>query len=155
MSEQFMKKAIEMAVENVYSGRGGPFAALVVKDGKVIGRGTNRVTTSNDPTSHAEINAIRDACARLEHYQLEGCEIYTTCEPCPMCMGAIYWARPARVFYAASRRQAQDAGFDDEFIYEQLALTPEERSLEIVHSKGEDAQRPFDAWMKFEGRTEY
>lgn len=155
MSEPFMKEAIDMAVENVYSGKGGPFAAIVVKDGQVVGRGTNRVTTANDPTSHAEINAIRDACAQLGHFQLDGCIIYTTCEPCPMCMGAIYWARPAKVVYAASRRQAQDAGFDDEYIYDQIALDPDQRSLEMVHDDGDDARRPFEAWSKFEGRTEY
>lgn len=150
-----MIEAVEMAVENVMSGSGGPFAALVVKDGEIVGRGTNRVTTSSDPTSHAEINAIREACALLGDYQLKGCQIYTTCEPRPMCMGAIYWARPDRVYYAATREHAQSVGFDDEFIYRQLSLAPEERSIEMMQIAQEAAARPFDAWKSFEARVEY
>jgi guanine deaminase len=118
MSEHFMQRAIALAIENVQKGRGGPFAALVVKDGKVIAEGTNRVTSENDPTAHAEIVAIREACRTLGGFQLPDCDLYTTCEPCPMCLGAIYWARPARILYGATAADAAAAGFDDAFIYE-------------------------------------
>src|SRR6266852_7090819 len=120
MENSFMAKAIELAVENVRSGRGGPFAAVIAKDGRVIATGTNRVTSSNEPTAHAEVVAIRAACAALGSFQLDGCDLYTTCEPCPMCLGAIYWARPARVFFGALAQDAARAGFDDHFIYEEL-----------------------------------
>src|SRR5580765_2942878 len=113
MSADLMRRAIALALENVRSGRGGPFAALVAKDGRIIAEGANRVTATNDPTAHAEVVAIREACRTLGDFQLPGCDLYTTCEPCPMCLGAIYWARPARVFYACVAADAAAAGFDD------------------------------------------
>jgi len=155
MNESFMRRALDMAIENVDSGKGGPFAALVVKDGRIVGEGTNIVTSSNDPTAHAEIVAIRDACARLATYQLDGCEIYATCEPCPMCLGAIYWARPRRVFYAATRQSAARAGFDDVFIYDELARPADERQIPITRLPCDGEDRPFDAWLRFDGRIEY
>ena len=155
MEERFMQEAIELAVENVRSGQGGPFAALVVRDGEVIARGTNRVTTANDPTAHAEVVAIRTACLRLGSFQLDGCDVYTTCEPCPMCLGALYWARPARVFYAATHREAAAAGFDDAFIYDELDRPPEARRLPMRRLLPEAADRPFAAWAAAEGRVEY
>ncbi len=124
-----MARAIEIAIENVRSGRGGPFAAIVVKDGRIVGEGTNCVTSSNYATAHAEVVAIRAACAALKTFQLDGCELYTTCEPCPMCLGAIYWARPERVYFACTAADAAAAGFDDLFIYQQIALPLAERRI--------------------------
>jgi len=156
MDEQgFMRRALELAVENVHAGKGGPFAALVVKDGRIVGQGTNIVTSSNDPTAHAEIVAIRDACARLNTFQLDDCEIFTTCEPCPMCLGAIYWARPMRVLYAATREDAARAGFDDVFIYEEIARPVHERRIPMLRLRCEAEQLPFEAWQSFAGRIEY
>src|SRR2546426_9779277 len=128
MNPSFLKQVIDLAVENVRRD-GGPFAALVVKDGVVIATGANQVTRTNDPTAHAEMVALREACRVLGDYQLSGCELYSSCEPCPMCLGAIYWARPAKVFYAASHEDAAEAGFDDSFIYRQLQIPREERSI--------------------------
>src|ERR1700719_727353 len=132
MSAELMRRAIAVAFENVRSGRGGPFGALVAKDGKIIGEGANSVTTRNHPTAHAEIVAIRAACRALGTFQLMGCELYTTCEPCPMCLGAIYWARPARVFYGGAAADAADAGFDDAFIYEELRRPLESRRIPMI-----------------------
>ena len=129
MQDRFMARAIELATENVRTGRGGPFAAVVVKDGRIIAEGANRVTSSNDPTAHAEIVAIREACRALGNFQLAGCDVYTTCEPCPMCLGAIYWARPARVFYAATAADAALFGFDDSFISRELQRPIAERKI--------------------------
>src|SRR5258706_10129207 len=117
MANLFMARAIALAVRNVRTGRGGPFGAVVVKNGKIIAEGANEVTASHDPSAHAEIVAIRKACQKLGSFELRGCQIYTSCEPCPMCMGAIYWARPSRVYYAGTRRDAEQAGFDDFLIY--------------------------------------
>jgi guanine deaminase len=128
MREKFMREAIALSLENVRTGQGGPFAALVVRGGTVIAQGTNQVTASNDPTAHAEILAIRAACQRLRSFQLTDCELYTTCEPCPMCLGAIYWSRLARYFYGNTRSQAAAIGFDDSFIYDQIAKLPEQRA---------------------------
>src|ERR1051325_2349055 len=154
MQETYLKQVIEMAVENVRRG-GGPFAALVVKDGIVIATGANQVTRTNDPTAHAEIVALREACRVLGDYQLSGCELYSSCEPCPMCLGAIYWARPARVFFAASHEDAAEAGFDDSFIYRQLQLPREERSIPMVQVEDRHATRPFEAWVNKPDRAEY
>src|ERR1019366_8751043 len=129
MNSAFMQEAIRLAVENVRSGRGGPFAAVVAKQGRVIATGANCVTSTNDPTAHAEVTAIREACRALSAFQLTGCEIYTSCEPCPMCLGAIYWARPDRVYFAATASDAADAGFDDSFIYEELKRKHSERRI--------------------------
>lgn len=141
-----MRQAIELARDNVRAGRGGPFAAIVVKDGTVVACGTNRVTSTNDPTAHAEIVAIREACGALGSFQLTGCEIYTTCEPCPMCMGAIYWARPAKVFFAATRSDAAAVGFDDSYIYEQLSMAPRDRAIPTEQLMREEALAAFSEW---------
>jgi guanine deaminase len=145
-AEELMREAIRLAVRNVTSGEGGPFAALVVKDGQVIATGVNRVTSANDPTAHAEIVAIREACTRLESFQLTGCELFTTCEPCPMCLGAIYWARPDRIFFAATRHDASAVGFDDGHIYQELARPAEERAIPMGQLLREEALQIFGAW---------
>jgi guanine deaminase len=155
MQDPFMSRAIELAVANVRAGRGGPFAALVVKDGAIIAEGANLVTSVNDPAAHAEIVAIRAACRALGAFQLPGCDIYTTCEPCPMCLGAIYWARPARVFCGASSRDAAEAGFDDSFIYEQARLPWEARRIPIFPLMREEALRPFREWAAKPDKTPY
>ena len=154
MTNSFMKQAIELAVENVRR-EGGPFAALVVKDGIVIATGANQVTRSSDPTAHAEIVAIREACRVLGDFQLTGCDIYTSCEPCPMCLGAIFWARPARVFFAATHDAASAAGFDDSFIYRQIDVPHLQRSIPMVHVVDERAARPFEEWVNKPDKTEY
>jgi guanine deaminase len=155
MSEQFMQRAIALAIENVNAGRGGPFAALVVKDGKIIAEGTNRVTSTNDPTAHAEIVAIREACRALGGFQLDGCELYTSCEPCPMCLGAIYWARPGRVFYAATAADAAAAGFDDAFIYEELQNPHQARRIPMRQILRQESLAAFQAWVKLETKKTY
>lgn len=141
----FMEQAIDLAAANVRLG-GGPFAALVVKNGVVIASGANRVTLANDPTAHAEVVAIREACRALGGFQLAGCEVYSSCEPCPMCLGALYWARPARVFFAATARDAAAAGFDDAFIYRQIQTPHAERSIPMIHLRSALAARPFEEW---------
>ena len=153
--QQYLAEAIRLAEENARSGRGGPFGAVIVKDGKVIARGTNLVTSTNDPTAHAEVVAIREACRALNSYQLDGCDIYASCEPCPMCLAAIYWARPARLFFAATREDAAAVGFDDSLIYEQIPLPPADRSLPTVHVRHPDRRRPLEAWSALDDRTEY
>ncbi|MEQ1886973.1 MAG: nucleoside deaminase [Bryobacteraceae bacterium] len=150
-----MNRAIELAVENVNSGKGGPFASVIVKSGKIVGEGTNRVTSTNDPTAHAEVVAIRAACAALGAFQLDGCDLYTTCEPCPMCMGAIYWARPARIFFGATAADAAAAGFSDEFIYEQINVEYEKRQIPFVPMMREATLACFDAWRAKEDRVDY
>ncbi len=150
-----MRAAIELAVENVRAGRGGPFAAVVVRDGRIIAEGTNTVTSSCDPTAHAEINAVRNACRELADYQLHECDIYTTCEPCPMCLGALYWARPRRVYYAATRDDAATAGFDDAFIYEEILRACEQRRLPMQQLLRDEAQASFEAWTAKPDRVEY
>jgi tRNA(Arg) A34 adenosine deaminase TadA len=155
MSEHFMQQAISLAIQNVQSGRGGPFAALVVKDGKVIAEGANCVTSANDPTAHAEIVAIREACRKLGEFQLTACDLYTTCEPCPMCLGAIYWARPARVLYAATAADAAAAGFDDQFIYEELRRPLDARRIPTVQVLRQEALAVFQAWLSFNNRKPY
>ena len=127
--EGFMREAIRLSIENMRAGNGGPFGAVVVKDGKIIARGFNQVTSSNDPTAHAEVVAIREACKVLNSFQLDDCEIYTSCEPCPMCLGAIYWARPSKMYYANTKKDAANIGFDDQFIYEELDLPLDKRQL--------------------------
>ncbi len=150
-----MQRAIELAIENVRNGRGGPFAAVVVRDGKIVAEGANCVTTSNDPTAHAEVVAIRNACKALHSFQLEGCEIYTSCEPCPMCLGAIYWARPARVYFGGTAADAAAAGFDDSFIYHQIPLPPEKRRIPFVPLLREEAQAAFRAWQEKAEKVRY
>ncbi|MFD0675465.1 MULTISPECIES: nucleoside deaminase [unclassified Paenibacillus] len=154
-NEKRMQEAIQLAVDNVLTGKGGPFGAIVVKDGQIIGRGSNLVTSLNDPTAHAEVQAIREACKHLNHFQLTGCEIYTSCEPCPMCIGAIYWSRPDAVYYACSKEDAAAIGFDDQFIYEQIALPVEERSILMKQLKPHDYKKPFEQWAVSDIRKEY
>lgn len=154
MNPSFVEQVIELAVENVRRG-GGPFAALVVRDGAVVATGTNRVTSACDPTAHAEIVAIREACRILGSFQLPGCELYTSCEPCPMCLGAIYWARPARVYYAATQDDAAAAGFDDSFIYREIAVPPARRAVPMIHVDSRCAASPFEAWKGKPDRTGY
>ena len=141
-------------MDNVRRG-GGPFAALVVRDGIVIGTGVNQVTRANDPTAHAEIVAIREACRVLGDFQLSGCEIYTSCEPCPMCLGAIYWARPARLYFAATHDDAAAAGFDDAFIYQQLSVPHAQRAIPMLQVPTEAATRPFQEWVNVAERVKY
>lgn len=155
MDVQHMRRAIELALENVRSGRGGPFGCVVVKDGGIIAEGANSVTATNDPTAHAEIVAIRNACRALRSFQLDGCELYTTCEPCPMCLGAIYWARPARVFYAGTAADAADAGFDDAFIYQELNHEPAARRIPMLQMMREESLAVFSAWKAQPNRTPY
>jgi tRNA(Arg) A34 adenosine deaminase TadA len=150
-----MREAIRRAVENVTSGRGGPFAALVVKDGKVIAAGTNLVTALKDPTSHAEVNAIREACSVLGTFQLNGCEFYTSCEPCPMCLGAIYWSRLDRVYFGATASDAAAAGFDDSFIYEELKVAHGERKIPFEMMMRDAGNDPFREWIKKSDRVKY
>jgi len=154
-STDFLRRALDRAVENVESGQGGPFAALVVEGDAVVATGTNTVTTTNDPTAHAEMEAIRAACAARGHFELTGCTLYTTCEPCPMCLGAIYWARLDRVVYAATSAQAADAGFDDAHIYDEIDTPPPDRRIPMKRCEAVDAQRPFDAWRDYDERVEY
>ncbi len=155
MQNSFMAKAIELSIENVRSGNGGPFAAVIVKEGKVIAQGTNRVAYSNDPTAHAEIVAIREACRVLGHFQLTGCEIYTTCEPCPMCMAAIYWARPAKVYFASTGEDAAHYGFDDAHIREQLQLPPVQKQIPMVQIMRDQALKVFPLWEQKTDKIEY
>jgi tRNA(Arg) A34 adenosine deaminase TadA len=155
VSADLMRHAIALALENVRSARGGPFAALVAKNGKLIGEGANSVTATNDPTAHAEIVAIRAACRALGNFQLTGCDLYTTCEPCPMCLGAIYWARPASVFYAGVAADAAAAGFDDAFIYEELQRAPDSRTIPMVQIMREESLAVFEAWKQQPNKTQY
>ena len=141
-----MDIAVKTALDNVTKNNGGPFGAVVVKDGDIIGIGRNQVTELNDPTAHAEVQAIREACQYLETFQLEDCEIYTSCEPCPMCLGAIFWARPKAVYYASTKEDAAKIGFDDKFIYEQIALPPEKRKIKMTQLFPQQADAPFQAW---------
>ena len=152
---EFMRQAIKLATENVTSGRGGPFGAVVVKDGKVIATGTNQVTASNDPTAHAEVTAIRNACQALGTFLLDGCEVYTSCEPCPMCLAAIYWARCEAIFYGCGAADAAKAGFDDAFLYEEMKKPLVERSLPIVNMLPEAAWASFAAWIESPFKVEY
>jgi tRNA(Arg) A34 adenosine deaminase TadA len=151
----YLQQAISLAKEGIEEGLGGPFGCIIVKDGQVIGKGSNRVTSSKDPTAHAEVVAIRDACGRLGEYQLTGCDLYTSCEPCPMCLGAIYWARPRRVIYAATRKQAADAGFDDDFIYREINLPFAERQIPFVLRSQKEAAEVFELWKGKEGKKLY
>jgi tRNA(Arg) A34 adenosine deaminase TadA len=151
----FLRMAITLARQGMNNNEGGPFGALVVKNGQIIGQGNNRVTSSNDPTAHAEVVAIRDACQNLGHFQLDDCVLYTSCEPCPMCLGAIYWARPDRIVFAASREDAADAGFDDNFIYEEIKLSPAERSISASQDLAGEANRVFEEWKEKMDRREY
>jgi tRNA(Arg) A34 adenosine deaminase TadA len=151
----FMREAIRLSVSNVEEGKGGPFGAVVVKDGVIIARGTNSVTENNDPTAHAEVIAIREACKLLNTFQLTGCEIYASCEPCPMCLGAIYWARPDKLYYANSKEDAAAIRFDDQFIYEEIARPVSERKLFTSQLMREEAMDAFIKWKNSTRKTEY
>ncbi len=150
-----MSRAIELSLRNVASGKGGPFAAVIVKDGKIIAEGVNHVTSDNDPTAHAEIVAIRKACQALGHFQLQDCEIYTSCEPCPMCMGAIYWARPAKVYFGNTKKDAAKIGFDDSLIYSELRRPPSRRLVAMVPLMRREALKAFQAWKQKADKVEY
>jgi guanine deaminase len=152
---EFMRQAIALAVGNVTSGRGGPFGAVIVKDGKVIATGANQVTATNDPTAHAEVTTIRNACTALTAFELEGCDIYTSCEPCPMCLAAIYWARCRTIYYGCTAEDAAKAGFDDAFLYGEMKKPLGERTLPVVNLCREDAEAAFAAWMKSPMKVEY
>ncbi|MDD2411842.1 MAG: nucleoside deaminase [Bacteroidales bacterium] len=152
--KHYLKMAIDLAIENVKSG-GGPFGAVIVKNNEVLATGVNNVTTKNDPTAHAEITAIRNACDKLQDYQLEGCSIYSSCEPCPMCLGAIYWARPEKLFFAASKDDAASVGFDDSFIYTEIPKEIHKRKLVTYHALQKEAYAPFEIWKNMEQKTEY
>jgi tRNA(Arg) A34 adenosine deaminase TadA len=151
----FMNMAIELSLEGMNTGQGGPFGCVIVKEGKVVGKGCNTVSSTNDPTAHAEIVAIKDACKNLNTFQLKGCEIYTSCEPCPMCLGAIYWARPDRVFYANNKSDAAEAGFDDEFIYQELAVPLQEGKIPMKQLLRDDAKKVFHEWVARMDKTLY
>ena len=158
MNEQdgkFLREAIALSRAGMERGDGGPFGCVIVKDGEVVGQGNNRVTSSNDPTAHAEVVAIRDACAKLGSFQLEGCSLYTSCEPCPMCLGAIYWARLDRVYYANDRKDAARIGFADNFIYDELMIDPDKRNKQFSVLLPEEGRRAFDMWMEKCDKTEY
>lgn len=152
--QELMRRAIELAVDNVKNG-GGPFGAVIARNGEIIAEGVNRVTPNHDPTAHAEVQAIRAAAARLENFDLAGCSIYSSCEPCPMCLGAIYWAHLDHLYFAATKTDAARAGFDDAFIYDELPLPIHERKLATDTMMQAEAQEPFDNWMQKADKVEY
>jgi len=154
-SDEFMREAIRLAEDGVRTGRGGPFGCVVVRRGEIIGRGSNRVTSANDPTAHAEVTAIREACAKLQTFQLADCELYTSCEPCPMCLAAIYWARIPTVFYGNTRQDAAAIGFDDDFIYRQMPLPPEQRAVKMQPLLRAEAQAAFREWVAKPDKVQY
>jgi len=153
--KEFMRRAIELAQKGIDAEQGGPFGAVVVRDGIIIGEGCNQVTSTNDPTAHAEVVAIRQACQNLNSFQLEGCVIYTSCEPCPMCLGAIYWARPAKMYFACNREDAANVGFDDRLIYEEIERPIEERRIESINFLRDEGLRVFENWANKLDKTEY
>lgn len=154
-SNQFLREAIRLSREKMEAGEGGPFGAVVVKDGEIVGRGWNRVTSANDPTAHAEVGAIRDACRNLGTFTLAGCEIYASCEPCPMCLSAIYWARLDMLYFAGSHTDAADAGFDDSLLYKEVALDWKDRKLAAEQHLQPEAQAVFSAWKNKPNRIDY
>ena len=155
MNKHFMREAIRLSIQMMRSGKGGPFGAIVVKNGKVVGRGCNQVTSSNDPTAHAEIVAIREACKRLKTFQLDDCELYTSCEPCPMCLSAIYWSRLRRVFYGNTRKDAAKIAFDDDFIYREVGLPIRKRSLVMKQLLRNEAIEAFKEWEQKPDKIQY
>jgi tRNA(Arg) A34 adenosine deaminase TadA len=154
-SPNFMRKAIALAVDNVRSGAGGPFGAVVVRDGVIVAEGVNRVTATNDPTAHAEVVAIRAACEALGDFQLTGCAVYTSCEPCPMCLAALYWSRCDAIYYGCSAADAADAGFDDSFLYEEVARPVGQRKIPTKRLLGDEAIESFNAWRAQANKIEY
>jgi tRNA(Arg) A34 adenosine deaminase TadA len=155
MHNLFMQRAIELSLDNVRSGRGGPFGAVVVKEGEIIAEGVNRVTATNDPTAHAEVTAIRDACRKLQTFELKGCEIFTSCEPCPMCLGAIYWARPDRVYFGNTAADAAGIGFDDSLIYREISQPHSQRNIPMIQMMRDEAFEAFRAWREMPNKISY
>jgi len=153
--EHFMDEAVKRAIKGMQNNEGGPFGCIIVKDGKIIGKGNNKVTSTNDPTAHAEVTAIRDACKNLKSFQLDGCILYTSCEPCPMCLGAIYWARPEKVFFGSNKTDAANIGFDDAFIYNELPLDYNKRSIPFEQINRNNALKAFQLWQEKEDKTAY
>jgi len=153
--KDFMREAIRLSLENVNSGNGGPFGAVIVKNGNIIARGVNAVTSTNDPTAHAEVVAIRNACKKLGSFQLNGCEIYCSCEPCPMCLGAIYRARPDKIYYANTKQDASNINFDDQFIYSELDVSIAERKLPTIQLLRNEAQTAFTQWQESTEKVKY
>jgi len=155
MNKRFMKEAIRLSIQMMRCGKGGPFGAVVVKNNRIVGRGCNEVTSGNDPTAHAEIVAIRDACRRLKTFQLDGCDVYTSCEPCPMCLSALYWARVRAVYYGNTRKDAARIAFDDDFIYREVALPIRKRQLLMKQLLPKEALAAFAEWEKKPDKTLY
>ena len=153
--ETFMREAIKLAEVGMAKGQGGPFGCVIVRAGQVVGRGNNRVTSTNDPTAHAEVTAIRDACANLKTFQLTDCELYTSCEPCPMCLSAIYWARIPQIWFANTRQDAADIGFDDDFIYRQIPLPLEKRAIKIQQVLRDEGLTTFKSWASKTDKVKY
>ena len=151
----FMAEAIRLATENVKSGNGGPFAAVIVKNNKIIATGVNMVTTTNDPTAHAEVTAIRNACKELNSFQLDNCDLYTSCEPCPMCLGAIYWARPKSVYFGNTKQDAAEIGFDDSFIYNEIDTPIKLRKIQMKQLMSNEAKESFETWTNKTDKVEY
>ncbi|MEM9821540.1 MAG: nucleoside deaminase [Bacteroidota bacterium] len=152
---QFMREAIRLSRQGMRNNEGGPFGCVIVKDGVIIGRGNNRVTSTNDPTAHAEVVAIREACQNINDFQLKGCTIYTSCEPCPMCLGAIYWARPDKIFFACSRDDAAAINFDDDFLYKEIPLPHHQRQIKIQQILRDEGNEVFTEWSRKEDKTDY
>jgi guanine deaminase len=152
---KYLERAIELSRQGMKGGQGGPFGCIIVKDGEIVGEGCNAVTSSNDPTAHAEVVAIRNACSHLNTYQLTDCDIYTSCEPCPMCLGAIYWARPRRVIYANTKEDAAAIEFDDDFIYQEINAGMKDRSIPFIHFPHPQAMEVFMEWKHWEGKSKY
>lgn len=155
MNPDFLREAIRLSLDRMKSNEGGPFGAVVVRGNDVIGRGWNRVTSTNDPTAHAEIVAIRDACSQLKSFALAGCDLYTSCEPCPMCLAAVFWSRMNRIYYAATQEDAAAAGFDDQNFYQQLALAPQNRTIRMEQHLRDEAKIAFDIWRQKPDRIAY
>jgi guanine deaminase len=155
LHERYLRMAVDVGRRGALGGHGGPFGAVVVDGGRVIASCHNQVVSGNDPTAHAEIQAIRAACAARGSFQLDGCDLYSSCEPCPMCLGAIYWARPRAIYFAATRADAAGAGFDDAFIYEELARPPGQRSLRLEHLPFDGSDEPFRVWQSLPDRIKY
>ena len=155
MNEKFMRKAIELSIANVKNNTGGPFGAVIVRNGEIIATGANSVTNKNDPTAHAEVEAIRNACQILGTFQLDDCEIYTSCEPCPMCLGAIYWSRPKAVYHGNTKKDAAKINFDDQFIYDELDLPLTQRNLKMTQLLPEEAIEAFELWKNSMEKVEY
>ncbi|EGW22386.1 MULTISPECIES: nucleoside deaminase [Methylobacter] len=155
MHKVFLQQAVDLAAENARSGQGGPYGAIIVKDNQLVAASGNKVTSTIDPTAHAEVMAIRLACKKLNDFQLQGCILYSSCEPCPMCLGAIYWARLAKVYFACSRHDAAAANFDDSFIYDEISVLPHERRIAMLHLNLPSAMEPFNIWAEKSDKVLY